>query len=60
MLVAETENDLVEGLGGWRDGMESGSMRVGVSGTRVVVGGRWSRLVQMAAGVGMVSVQISS
>ena len=49
-MVAETEGDLVEGLGEWRDGIENGDMRVDVNSTKVVIGGEQRRVARRALG----------
>jgi len=51
-VIAETGKELIKGLSDWRDGMESGGMRVNMSGTKVVMNGRWgSRAVGWPCGV---------
>jgi len=46
IVVAETEDDLIEGLDGWKDNVESGGMRVSVGGARVVVGGEQQKVAR--------------
>ena len=49
-MVAETEDDLVEGCSGWRDGVESGGMTVGVNKAKVMIGGKHWRVVREVVG----------
>jgi len=49
-VVAEAGEELTEKLDGWRDGMESGGMRVSVNKAMVVMGGERRREGQRAVG----------
>ena len=49
-MVDEAEDDLTEGPGGWRDGMENRGMRVSVGKTKVMISGEWRKVMQGALG----------
>jgi len=50
VVMAETEDGLIERLDGWKDGMESGGMRADMGEAKVVISGEPRGLVQMDAG----------
>ena len=49
-MIAETEEELIERLREWKEGVESEGMRVGMNRARVVVGGERRMVWRRAAG----------
>jgi len=69
IVIAETEDDLIKRLNGWKDNVENRSMRVKMNKTKVLISGERQKVTQKAVrwpcgvcgrGVGNDSVQCTS
>ena len=69
VVIAETEDDLIERLNEWKDFVEHRGMRVNINKTKVMISGEWQKVMQKAVrwpcgvcgrGVGNNSMQCTS
>jgi len=51
VVIAETEDDLINRLNEWKDNMENRCMRVNMNKTKVMVSGEWQKAVRWPCGV---------
>jgi len=47
-VIAETEDDLIKTLNGWKDFVENRGMRVNMNKTKVMINGEWQKVTQKA------------
>jgi len=48
VVIAETEEDLIQRLIEWKDFMENRGMRVNINKTKVMISGEWQKVMQKA------------
>ena len=48
-VIAETEDDLIQRLTGWKDNVENRGMRVNMNNTKFMISGEWQKVMQKAA-----------
>jgi len=47
-VIAETEDDLIKRLNEWKDNVENRGMRVNMNKTKVMISGKWQKVMQKA------------
>jgi len=48
VVIAETEDDLIQRLNEWKDNVENRGMRVNMNKTKVMISGEWQKVMQKA------------
>jgi len=49
VVIAETNDDLIERFNRWKDNMENRGMRVNMNKNKVMISGQWQKVMQKAA-----------
>ena len=47
-VIAETEDDLIKRLNEWKDNVENRNMRVNMNKIKVMISGKWQKVMQKA------------
>ena len=48
VVITETEDDLIKRLNEWKDIMENRGMKVNMNKTKVMINGKWQKVMQKA------------